>query len=55
MISKRSYENLITNQNKIDERIEIKIKMYLDENNVPEQIHWSAEDSGEINQKAEAF
>ena len=34
---------------------EIKIKICLDENNVPEQIHWTAEDSGEINQKAEAF
>ena len=38
MISKRFYENLIANQNKIDERIEIKIKICLDENNVPEQI-----------------
>jgi gliding motility-associated protein GldC len=34
---------------------EIKIKIHLDENKVPEQIFWSAPDAGEINQKSEAI
>jgi gliding motility-associated protein GldC len=34
---------------------EIKIKISLDENKVPEQIHWTAEDAGEVNQKSEAI
>jgi gliding motility-associated protein GldC len=34
---------------------EIKIKIQLDENKVPEQILWSAPDAGEINQKSEAI
>ena len=34
---------------------EIKTKINLDENKVPEQIHWTAEDAGEINQKSEAI
>jgi gliding motility-associated protein GldC len=33
---------------------EIKIKISLDENKVPEQIHWTAEDAGERDQKSEA-
>ena len=33
---------------------EIKIKITLDENKVPEQIYWTAEDAGEVNQKSEA-
>ena len=33
---------------------EIKIKINLDENKVPEQIHWTAEDAGELDQKSEA-
>jgi gliding motility-associated protein GldC len=34
---------------------EIKIKITLDENKVPEQIYWTAEDAGEVNQKSEAI
>ena len=34
---------------------EIKIKISLDENKVPEQIYWTAEDAGEVNQKSEAI
>lgn len=34
---------------------EIKIKISLDENKVPEQIHWSAPDAGENDQKSEAI
>ena len=33
---------------------EIKIKISLDDNKVPEQIHWTAEDAGELDQKSEA-
>ena len=33
---------------------EIKIKISLDKNKVPEQIHWTAEDAGERDQKSEA-
>ena len=29
---------------------EIKIKISLDANKVPEQIYWTAEDAGEVNQ-----
>ena len=34
---------------------EIKIKISLDANKVPEQIYWTAEDAGEVNQKSEAI
>jgi gliding motility-associated protein GldC len=34
---------------------EINIKISLDENKVPEQIHWTAKDAGEVNQKCEAI
>ena len=34
---------------------EIKIKISLDENKVPETIHWSAQDAGEVDQKSEAI
>ena len=40
---KRYYVNLDINQNSNNERVEIKIKISLDENKVPEQIHWTAE------------
>jgi len=33
---------------------EIKIKISLDENKVPEKIHWTAEDAGETDQRSEA-
>jgi len=34
---------------------EIKIKISLDENKVPEKIYWTAEDAGEVNQRSEAI
>jgi len=34
---------------------EIKIKISLDENKVPEKIHWTAKDAGEVNQQSEAI
>lgn len=34
---------------------EIKLKVGLDENRVPEELHWSAEDGGIENEKAKAM
>ena len=52
---KRYYGNLAINQNSNNERVEIKIKISLDENKVPEQIYWTAEDAGEIDKNQKQY